>query len=358
MSFQVPMYRAALEATKTSVRYSRSLLSLIPTSVPDSIQVNHVKLPRRSDILLDGMTAEQAQGDVDAEWVVHGPAVNAEWKRLRGLKVSKPKVGATGLSPPSPTATVSSSALPKQLQETIVLYFHGGAYFMGSPATTRNLTTLFSEHSGCRVLSVGYRLAPENPYPIPLFDAISAYLALIDPPAGSGMPRYKPEQIVFAGDSAGGGLAIALAIWIRDNGGTKWKKPAGIVALAPWLDLTHSQPSFHLNTLDYIPPTVADPSHITPRRSHYYTTDDAQNSHPYVSPLFASDNPLDPSTHLPPTLIQLGSRERLRDEGLMFAADSFSGSPVRVEVYQDMVHIFQAFAARGEEIAVKALSRV
>ncbi|KAJ3029622.1 UNVERIFIED_CONTAM: hypothetical protein HDU68_011657 [Siphonaria sp. JEL0065] len=367
----VPLYRTALDTTKTSVKYTRSLLSFIPTAVPDSIQVTDVKLPRRSDIILDGMTAEQAEGNLNAEWVVHGAAVDAEWKRLRGLKGRKSVSSATSpgtapnsssppkLSTSAPSSFSLANGLPKsQPEETIILYFHGGAYFMGSPSTTRNLTSLFSEHSGSRVLSVGYRLAPEHPFPLPLHDAISAYLSLIDPPAGKGMQRFKPEQIVLAGDSAGGGLAIALALWIRDNGGTKWKKPAGIVALAPWLDLTHSQPSFHLNTLDYIPPTVCDSSHITSSRSHYYTTDDILNSHPYVSPLFAKDDPHDKATHLPPTLIQLGSRERLRDEGLMFAGESFKNSPMRVEIYEDMVHIFQAFAAKGEEIAIDALKRV
>ncbi|KAI9336377.1 Alpha/Beta hydrolase protein [Obelidium mucronatum] len=340
MSFTVALHRNALDATKTSVKYTRSLLSFIPTAVADSIQVTPVKLPRRENIIMEGMTAEQAAGQLDAEWVVHGPSVDAEWKRLRGLKVSKPKSvsgsSPTKLSSSAPPSISLYAGLPKpQPEETIILYFHGGAYFMGSPSTTRNLTSLFSEHSGSRVLSVGYRLAPEHPFPLPLHDAVSAYLSLIDPPSGKGMQKFKPEQIVLAGDSAGGGLAIALALWIRDNGGSKWKAPAGIVALAPWLDLTHSQPSFHLNNLDYIPPIVADPSHITSNHS---------------------DN--DKSTHLPPTLIQLGSRERLRDEGLMFAGESFKNSPLRVEIYEDMVHIFQAFAAKGEEIATDALKRV
>ncbi|KAI8836458.1 Alpha/Beta hydrolase protein [Chytriomyces cf. hyalinus JEL632] len=310
----MPLYRTALDKTKNSVKYTRSLLSFVPTSVPDNIQVTHAELPRRSDILLDGMAPEETHGTLHAEWVVHGPA--------------------------------NRSTITKPADETIILYCHGGAFFMGSPSTTRNLTSLFSEHSGSRVLSVGYRLAPENPFPLPLHDAVSAYLSLIDPPSGS----YKPE----------GGLVIALALWIRDNGPARgWKMPAGIVALAPWLDLTHSQPSFHLNTLDYLSPIVSDPSYITKgHRSHYYTPHDSLNSHPYVSPLFANDSPTDKSTHLSPTLFQLGSLERLRDEGLMFAADSFKHSPVRVELYEDMVHIFQTFATRGDIRAKDVFERI
>ncbi|KAI8614395.1 alpha/beta hydrolase fold-domain-containing protein [Chytriomyces sp. MP71] len=344
MSITVPLYRTALDTTKTSVKYTRSLLSLVPKGVPESIELTSVRLPRRQDIVLDNMNPKEAEGIVGAEWVVHSKSVNAEWKRLRGL--SKGSSSKLSLDSPAP-------------DEKIILYFHGGAYFMGSPSTTRNLTALFSEHTGCRVLSVGYRLAPENPFPLPLHDAISAYASLVDPPEGSGMPKFKPEQIILAGDSAGGGLATALALWIRDNGLARgWKQPAGIVAFAPWLDLTHSQPSFHLNTLDYIPPHVADASYITKGRSHYYTKHDSENMHPYVSPLFASDNAWDRNSRLPPTLIQLGSMERLRDEGLMFAAASFRHSPMRVELYENMVHIFQTFAAKGEEVPTAAFRRV
>ncbi|KAJ3385871.1 hypothetical protein HDU80_000580 [Chytriomyces hyalinus] len=104
----------------------------------------------------------------------------------------------------------------------------------------------------------------------------------------------------------------------------------------------------HLNTLDYLPPIVSDPSYITKgHRSHYYTPHDSLNSRPYVSPLFASNSATDKSTHLPPTLIQLGSLERLRDEGLIFATDSFKYSPVRVELYEDMVHIFSNVCNKG-----------
>ncbi|KAJ3124670.1 hypothetical protein HK100_011154 [Physocladia obscura] len=342
----VPLYRTVLHSTQSSLKYSRSLLSFIPTSVPDNISVTEISFPRRCEIMLEGMTESQATGNVNAEWVVHGSSVDAEWRRKRGLKTSKQPHASSGQSASSP-------------DEKIILYFHGGAFFMGSPATTRNLTSLFSEHTGSRVLSVAYRLAPENPFPLPLHDAISAYIGLIDPPSGSGMQKFKPSQIVVAGDSAGASLAIALALWIRDNGSENgWKMPAGIVALAPWLDLTHSQPSFHLNSLDYLPVTVSDPAHITSNRSHYYTSDDSMNSNPLVSPLFAKDNAHDPASQLPQTLIQLGSRERLRDEGIMFAADSFKNSPIRIEIYSDMVHIFQPFAAKGEEMAINAFKSI
>ncbi|KAJ3071642.1 hypothetical protein HDU98_005001 [Podochytrium sp. JEL0797] len=346
MNISTTLYRTALDSTKTSLKYSRKLLNFVPTATASNVQVTELTLSRREDIVLDGMTPEQATGHIPAEWIVHGPSVDSEWKRLRGLKTS-----------PS-TNSYSTSSPTAQQEETVILYFHGGAYFMGSPSTNRNLTSLFSEHTGSRVLSVGYRLAPENPFPLPLHDAISAYLSLIDPPAGGAQQKFKPEQIVLAGDSAGGGLAIALALWIRDHGGERWRRPAGIVALAPWLDLTHSQPSFYLNTLDYVPPHVSDVSHITTTRSHYYTTNNALNSNPYVSPLFASDSAHDQSTHLPRTLIQLGSRERLRDEGLTFTSSSFKHSPIRVELYEDMVHIFQAFANKGEEVAIDAMRRI
>ncbi|KAJ3354685.1 hypothetical protein HDU83_004907 [Entophlyctis luteolus] len=348
MSLTVPLYRRALDSTKTSVRYTRSLLSFLPVAVPEAASITPVTFPLRQDVYLPGMDSSHMQGVCSAEWVVHGPAVDAEWRRKRGLK-----------SAPPDDFTATHESLNLDDEEKVILYFHGGGYFSGSPATTRNLTCLFSQYSGCRVLAASYRLAPEYPFPTPLYDAISSYLYLIDPPAGSGARKFKPEQIVLAGDSAGGGLAIALALWIRDNGFARGlRKPAGIVALAPWLDLTHSQPSFHLNSLDYLPVSVCDPAHITRGRSHYYTRSDSQNLNPYVSPLFGHDSESDFSSQLPPTLIQLGSRERLRDEGLMFAASSFRHSPVTVEMFEDMVHVFQTFASGGEPVAVDAFKRI
>ncbi|KAJ3415408.1 hypothetical protein HDV05_005002 [Chytridiales sp. JEL 0842] len=379
MSIAVPLYRAATTTAKNSIRASRSLVSIIPAPLAPGATLQELKIPRRSDIVLEHMEPSQAEGYVNAEWIVHGPSVEAERRRRKGL-------GPHGKGLRAVTSEYPDKfKLQDDGDETILLYFHGGAYFMCSAATHRPMTSKLSQVTGCRILSVDYRLAPEHPFPLPLHDAISAWKYLVDPKDGS--RKFRPNQIVLAGDSAGGGLAIALSLWIRDNMGVTPQvldcaesvegsattskdaplpthMPAGIVALAPWVDLTHSQPSFRLNDSDYLPSDACDPSHITPGvRSHYYTSSDELNSHPYVSPLFASDKPETANStskdlRLPPTLIQLGSRERLRDEGIMLAAQSFQNSPMRVEIYEDMVHIFQVFESMGEPMALQSWERI
>ncbi|KAI8852388.1 Alpha/Beta hydrolase protein [Chytridium lagenaria] len=289
------------------------------------------------------MKPEEAKGSISAEWVEHRPP---------GVK--------------------GCSEDPEN--ERVILFLHGGGFIMGSPLSHRCLTSRFAELAGAKVLAIDYRLAPEHTFPLPLHDAISAYLSLVDPPQTSlsgGKPpkRYRADQIFIAGDSAGGGLSLALSLWLRDYGlnasnpNPLWRQPGGIVALAPWVDLTHSQPSFRLNALiDYLPENVTDPEHIVPGvRSHAYTRTDADNIHPYVSPMFGTDNPIrltgrtddDKATLLPPTLIQVGERERLRDEGIVLAAKSFSNSPIRLELYRDMVHVFQVFGDPVGEVALR-----
>ncbi|KAI9339807.1 Alpha/Beta hydrolase protein [Zopfochytrium polystomum] len=341
LSIAVPLYRTALTATRHTLRGVRHVTELVSVSLPEGVKVTRTALPRRKGIkVVDGIDLKDAdeEGEIPAEWLVHEPNVAAERERN-----------------------------PSGEPEKIILYFHGSA-------THRSLTSRLSEATGCRVLSVDYRLAPEHPFPLPLHDAICAYLSLVDPVDPSS-PRYHPSQIVFAGDSAGGGLSLALALWIRDNLPAE-RRPAGVVGMAPWVDLTHSMPSFHLETADYLPAQVTDPQHIRRgQRSHYYTPHDDWNSHRYVSPLFggdivardrssetASDDGTvgkDVPAGLPPILVQVGSRERLRDEGVALGTKAYgkSGS-VRVEVYQDMVHVFQAFAVMGEEMAVLALRRI
>ncbi|KAJ3220158.1 hypothetical protein HDU67_005482 [Dinochytrium kinnereticum] len=336
-SIAVPLYRTALHRTRNSIKRTRSLLTILPNPIPENVRIDPVAIPRRENIVLDGMKPEEAKGTVPGEWVTFHP---------------KPRDN-------SKTAATTAPADPES--ERIILFIHGGAFIMGSPTSHRCLTSKFAELAGAKVLAIDYKLAPEHTFPLPLHCCISAYLALVDPqPAlGSAKPprRFRPDQIFFVGDSAGGGLSISLSLWLRDNG---YAMPGGIVALAPWVDLTHSQPSFHLNgSIDYLPDCVTDPEHIVPGvRSHAYTRNDADNINPYVSPIFASDDPskggkaLD--SRLPPTLIQVGERERLRDEGIILAAKSFSRSPMRLEVYKDMVHVFQVF---GDSVGTLALKR-
>jgi acetyl esterase/lipase len=118
------------------------------------------------------------------------------------------------------------------------------------------------------------------------------------------------------------------------------------------LDLTHSQPSFRLENLDVLPNSIKD--WIVPgKRSHHYTLSVSHNSYPYVSPFFSSDK----LGHLPKTLIHVGENERLRDESLVFCAERFPNSPIRLEMYANQVHVFQSFNSKASTESYKRIGR-
>lgn len=133
-----------------------------------------------------------------------------------------------------------------------MLYIHGGAYYFGSINTHRYTIWRYARKMGGRAFAVNYRLAPQYPFPCALADCLAAYLYLIRPPEGAKHRAVDPSKIVFAGDSAGGGLSLALLTLIRDIG---LPLPAGAVLISPWVDLTHSFPSIMTNAAkDIIPP--------------------------------------------------------------------------------------------------------
>ncbi|SCV68484.1 BQ2448_605 [Microbotryum intermedium] len=132
-----------------------------------------------------------------------------------------------------------------------ILYIHGGAYFFGSPNTHRYSIWRYARKIGGRAFALQYRLSPQFPFPCALADALASYLYLIRPPIGAKHKPVDPKRLVIAGDSAGGGLTLALSCLIRDAG---LPAPAGIVLISPWCDLTHSFPSILQNTeTDVIP---------------------------------------------------------------------------------------------------------
>lgn len=133
-----------------------------------------------------------------------------------------------------------------------MLYAHGGGYYFGSVDQQRYCLQRYARKINGRVLAVNYRLAPQYPFPCGLQDLLAAYLYLIDPPPGAHHTPIPPESIIVAGDSAGGGLCLALLQIIRDTG---LPPPSGAVLISPWCDLTHSFPSIVENTAsDIIPP--------------------------------------------------------------------------------------------------------
>ncbi|CAG7854182.1 SubName: Full=Related to calmodulin-dependent protein kinase {ECO:0000313/EMBL:CCA74510.1} [Serendipita indica DSM 11827] len=219
---------------------------------------------------------------------------------------------------------------PRQKPGRVILFLHGGAYYMFSPATHRTITIPLSKYCDARVFAVDYRLAPETRFPGQLHDAVLAYLRLIDD------LHIPPENIIVCGDSAGGGLTLALLLYLRDN---NYPLPAGSMLFSPWVDLTMSCDSWDSNAQFDLVPMPQSGDHLNPILcllgpegiSKYLT-------HPYASPLFGA------LEGLPPMLIQSGDAEVLRDEALLLAHKAtLAGVNVRHEIYEDQVHVFQMF---------------
>jgi monoterpene epsilon-lactone hydrolase len=230
-------------------------------------------------------------------------------------------------------------------QDQLLLYIHGGAWFMGSTKLYRAFVSYLAYASKSRALAINYRLAPENPFPAGLEDCITAYEWLLQ----SGISAHK---IVVAGDSAGGNLTLALLVALRDAGKPL---PAGAVALSPATDLAftgkstrthaHLDPFFH----NVVSNTIAD-VYIKENDPH----------HPLISPLYAD------LSGLPPLLIHVGEHEILLDDALRFGDRAVaSGVEARTVVWPQMFHVFHMFApilpeARqaNDQIAAFILSRM
>jgi acetyl esterase/lipase len=115
---------------------------------------------------------------------------------------------------------------PRHKQERVILYLHGGAYYMFSAATHRTITIPLSKYTDARVFALDYRLAPETRFPGQLHDAVLAYLRLIED------LQIPPENMLICGDSAGGGLTMSLLLYLRDN---NYPLPAGAIVMSPWV---------------------------------------------------------------------------------------------------------------------------
>jgi epsilon-lactone hydrolase len=205
-----------------------------------------------------------------------------------------------------------------------IYYLHGGGYVIGSVASHRILTYDLSKASGVRVLSMDYRLAPEHPFPAGLEDAVSGYKWLLD-------TGIKPEHVVIAGDSAGGGLTVAALLAIRDRG---LPLPAGAVCFSPWIDLLGEGESMT---------TRADVDPMIQKEGLLWYTDlymaSGDPRDPLASPLYAD------LSGLPPMLIQVGDAETLLDDSTrLVALLKTAGVSVEFEVWDKMIHVWQLFA--------------
>jgi epsilon-lactone hydrolase len=211
-----------------------------------------------------------------------------------------------------------------------ILYFHGGAYRQGSIASHRRLLANLCVPTGMRGLNIGYRLAPEHPFPAALDDALVAYRWLTS--AGGS----EPNQVVIAGDSAGGGLALATLVALRDAGDPL---PAGGFAMSPWTDLAGTSES--LTSRADIDPVVVVAS-IMDAATRY--VGDADPRDPLVSPLYAD------LSGLPPLLLHVGEAEVIYDDSTRFAEKARqSGVDMELEVWPEAFHVHHQMAGQLPE---------
>lgn len=205
----------------------------------------------------------------------------------------------------------------------IILQLHGGGYVGAFKNNYRNMARFYSESgNGAAVLTIDYRVAPDNPYPAALDDSMAAYEWLLD-------RGYKEDNIILAGDSAGGGLALALCLKLRDMGR---KLPKGIICFSPWTDLTAGGESYRKNA--QLDPIFGHSQDNIIYDSAYIGDDEPEN--PYISPAFGEFD------KFPPILIQVGTREMLLSDSLTVADKAKkAGVKVTLTVYEGMFHVFQ-----------------
>jgi acetyl esterase/lipase len=218
----------------------------------------------------------------------------------------------------------------------VVLYFHGGVYVMGDAFLAADLASQVGRRTQAKVISVDYRLAPEHPYPAAVDDALAAYEALLQ--GGT-----APEDIVFAGESAGGGLAIATLVNVRDRG---LPLPAAALAMSPYADLTLAGTT--LETKGKADPLLSREA-LQARIADYTAGQDA--ALPLISPIFAD------LTGLPPLIIQAGTHEVLLDDALRLAGRAATADvAVTLDITPGVPHVFQAYYPILDEAAA-ALDR-
>ena len=232
-----------------------------------------------------------------------------------------------------PTAEITVDGIEPR---HVVLYFHGGVYVMSDAFLAAGLASQVGRRTQAKVISVDYRLAPEHPYPAAVDDALAAYEALLD-------DGIAPSDIAFAGESAGGGLAIATLVNAREHG---LALPAAAFVMSPYVDLTLAGTTIEAKR-------DADPllsrELLEPRVADYTAGQDAALG--LISPIFAD------LSGLPPLIIQAGSHEVLLDDAVRLAGQVATADvEVTLDITPGVPHVFQAYGPMLDEAAA-ALDR-
>jgi epsilon-lactone hydrolase len=229
---------------------------------------------------------------------------------------------------------------PGASSERTILYLHPGGYAVGSAVGHRHVAAAYSRAAGARVLAIDYRLAPEHPHPAALDDVVAAFTALTDGGAA-------PTQIAIVGESAGGGLALATLVALRDRAGGYGALPACAVAVSPWTDLALTGESMDTNAAEDV---VNSREMLGGLAMMYLAGRDPQTA--LASPLYAD------LTALPPVLVMAGSAEVLLDDAKRFAARANeAGVETTLTIGDGMPHIwtfFESFLPEAREAIARA----
>jgi epsilon-lactone hydrolase len=263
--------------------------------------------------------------------------VNEQRRALRELLSAQPLPADVTVTAAElggvPTAEITVDGIEPR---HVVLYFHGGVYVMGDAALAADLASQVGRRTDAKVISVDYRLAPEHPYPAAVDDALAAYEALLD-------NGNAPSDIVLAGESAGGALAVATLVNARDHG---LPLPAAAFVMSPYADLTLAGTT--METKGEVDPLMSREA-LQPRVTDYTAGQDAALG--LISPIFAD------LSGLPPLIIQAGSHEVLLDDAVRLARQAATADvEVTLEITPRVPHVFQAYHAILDE-AVAALAR-
>jgi epsilon-lactone hydrolase len=266
-----------------------------------------------------------------------GSDVSEQRRLLRELLSAQPLPGDVTVTAAAlggvPTAEITVDGVEPR---HVVLYFHGGVYVMGDAFLAADLASQVGRRTRAKVISVDYRLAPEHPYPAAVDDALAAYKALLD-------TGTAPSDIVFAGESAGGGLAIATLVNARDH---ELPQPAAAFVMSPYADLTLTGTT--LETKGKADPLLSREA-LQARVADYTAGQDA--ALPLISPMFAE------LSGLPPLIIQAGTHEVLLDDALRLAQRAATADvAVTLDITPGVPHVFQAYHQILDEAAA-ALDR-
>jgi acetyl esterase/lipase len=266
-----------------------------------------------------------------------GSDVNEQRRLLRELLSAQPLPADVTVTAAAlggvPTAEITVDGIEPR---HVVLYFHGGVYVMGEASLTADLASQVGRRTKAKVISVDYRLAPEHPYPSAVDDALAAYEALLH-------DGISPSDIAFAGESAGGGLAIVTLVNARDHG---LPLPAAAFVMSPYADLTLAGTT--METRRSVDPLLSREA-LQARVPDYTAGQDAALG--LISPVFAD------LSGLPPLIIQVGTHEVLLDDAVRLARQAATADvEVTLDITPQVPHVFQAYYPILEEAAA-ALDR-